>query len=37
VPAFNCECDVAESVKRKVLDVAEPSHILWMRARRLVF
>jgi hypothetical protein len=34
---LNCESDVAESGKRKVLDVAEPSHILWMRARRLVF
>src|SRR5712672_2703180 len=37
MPAFNCECDVAESGKRKVLDVAEPSHTLWMRGRRLMF
>jgi hypothetical protein len=38
MPALNCESDdFAESGKRKVLDVVEPSHILWMRARRILF
>jgi hypothetical protein len=38
MPALNCESDdFAESGKRKVLDVVEPSYILWMRARRILF